>query len=184
MPSRDRACSLAGFEAFPAAGPSRLECLTSSASAHADLRSRDLTTGLPNRRAIQHLLRSTQLKGASPDTLLWVALVRLHELHHGSTHHRIAPGDPHARRHRLMRRMGRALAKLVGTSGIVGRWSSDEMVVIVSAAVPEDCDAVLRWLFDLSEKLPDSSGLQLMSGILDPARLHEEGYRLAETIVS
>jgi len=140
--------------------------------------SRDLTTGLPNRRSLHRYLAATLPGGFRGGTSVWCAVLRL-EGTATAAGHAAAPAEVSpAQRQRWLRALGQELTDLVGQDGMVGRWSSDEIAVLLPADRGATRDAVLDRILDLERRLPDELLLQPATGLLDVVRLHASGVDL------
>jgi GGDEF domain-containing protein len=93
---------------------------------------------------------------------------------HAATPAEVSP----AQRQRWLRALGQELTDLVGQDGMVGRWSSDEIAVLLPADRGATRDAVLDRILDLERRLPDELLLQPATGLLDVVRLHASGVDL------
>lgn len=164
--------------------PPLAERLAWSAADSSDFVSRDLSTGLPNRRSLQRFLTSTLPGGRRAGTALRAFLVRFQDLEE----RRAENGQPTlrtaARRQRWMQAAGRELADVAGDSGMVGRWSGDEVLALVPTPNEDSSAALERRLADLEKRIPSTLGFQVLSADVDVHRLHATEFQLADTLLA
>jgi GGDEF domain-containing protein len=134
--------------------------------------SRDLTTGLPNRRSLHRYLTATLPGGFRGGTGVWCAVLRLESTAAVAGRAAIPAEVSPAQRQRWLRALGQELTDLVGQDGMVGRWSSDEIAVLLPADRGATRDAVLDRILDLERRLPAELLLEPATGLLDVVRLH------------
>jgi len=101
------------------------------------LANHDDLTELPHRRGMRTLAQSVNGDAEQPRTVLFIDIddfKRYNNINH-------AIGD------QVIREVGLRLKGLVGTNGVVGRWSGDEFVAVVAMA-PDACRDFARRLVD------------------------------------
>jgi diguanylate cyclase (GGDEF)-like protein len=89
--------------------------------------SRDLLTGLPNRRAMERQLAS-RVRRAEPFTAIYIDLNGFKKINDIHGH---AAGDE------LLRQVGARLRTVLGADHTIGRWGGDEFVAFVEGGTAE-----------------------------------------------
>ena len=133
---------------------------------------RDLTTGLPNRRALEALLLSSLAPSGRPRSGHWALLLTMPPVD--------APPTPD--RHRWFRAAGAELTDLAGEGGMVGRWSTDEILALVPAGAHELQRQLLERARSLRRRTADALRIEVRLGAIDGSLAHEPGLELCSVL--